>query len=55
MEFGERLAKLREEKGLTQEQLAGEMQVSRQTISDWESDNIDIDDETVQKFVAIST
>ncbi len=50
MKFGKKLANLREEKGLTQEELAGEFQVSRQTISDWESDKVDIDDETVAKI-----
>lgn len=38
MTLGERLQKLRKSKGLSQEQLAQILQVSRQTISKWESD-----------------
>ncbi|MDL2310405.1 helix-turn-helix domain-containing protein [Peptostreptococcaceae bacterium OttesenSCG-928-C18] len=34
--FGEKLRKLRSEKGITQEILAKEMNVTRQTISGWE-------------------
>lgn len=37
MKFNEKLLKLRKEKGLSQEELGMEMQVSRQTISKWES------------------
>ena len=37
MKFHEKLLKLRKEKGLSQEELGMEMQVSRQTISKWES------------------
>lgn len=37
MSFGEKLQKLRKRKGLSQEQLAQILQVSRQTISKWES------------------
>lgn len=37
MEFGERLKQLRQEKGLTQEQLAKEFYTSRQNISSWEN------------------
>ena len=38
MTFGEKLSKLRKEKGYTQEQLAERMAVSRQSVSKWESD-----------------
>ncbi len=38
MTFGEKLAKLRKEKNLTQEQLADILKVSRQSVSKWESD-----------------
>ena len=37
MEFNERLQELRKEKGLTQEELAGKLYVSRTAISKWES------------------
>ena len=37
MEFGEKLQELRKNKGLTQEELAEELYVSRTTISKWES------------------
>lgn len=36
MKFNEKLLKLRKEKGLSQEELGMEMQVSRQTVSKWE-------------------
>lgn len=38
MAFGERLANLRKAKGLSQEQLAEELDLTRQTISKWELD-----------------
>ena len=37
MKFNEKLLKLRKEKGLSQEELGMEMQVSRQTVSKWET------------------
>lgn len=37
MKFNEKLLKLRKEKGLSQEELGIEMQVSRQTVSKWEA------------------
>lgn len=39
MSFGENLRFLRTEAGLTQEQLAEEMEVTRQSVSKWESDS----------------
>ncbi len=36
MTFGEKLQKLRREKGLSQDQLAEELNVSRQAVSKWE-------------------
>lgn len=38
MTTGEKIARLRKEHGLTQEQLAEKMEVSRQSVSKWESD-----------------
>ena len=37
MNFNEKLLKLRKEKGLSQEELGMEIQVSRQTVSKWEA------------------
>lgn len=37
MKFNEKIFKLRKEKGLSQEELGMEMQVSRQTVSKWEA------------------
>lgn len=37
MQFGENVQFLRKQKGLTQEELAEQMAVSRQTVSKWES------------------
>ena len=38
MAFGERLQLLRRSSGLTQEQFAEQLQVSRQAVSKWEAD-----------------
>ena len=38
MSLGERLLDLRKKKGLSQEEIAGLLDVSRQTISKWETD-----------------
>ena len=38
MSFGERLYKIRKDAGISQEQLAEIMEVSRQSVSKWESD-----------------
>lgn len=37
MKFNEKLLSIRKKKGLSQEQLGMELQVSRQTISKWET------------------
>ncbi|UTY40069.1 helix-turn-helix domain-containing protein [Allocoprobacillus halotolerans] len=39
MSFGEKLQQLRKEKGLSQEDLAHQLNVSRQAVSKWESQN----------------
>lgn len=39
MTFGEKIQKLRKEKGFSQEELAENLEVSRQSISNWERDN----------------
>ena len=51
MEFNEKLQQLRKQKGLSQEELANRLNVSRQTISKWE-----IGDSTpdMEKLIAIS-
>ena len=38
MKFGEKLQKLRKEKGMSQEELAARLHVSRQAVSKWEND-----------------
>ena len=38
MKFGEKLQKLRRQAGLSQEELAGKLSVSRQAVSRWELD-----------------
>lgn len=37
MDLGEKIRKMRKEKNLSQEQLAEKLDVSRQTISNWEN------------------
>lgn len=37
MDFGEKLRLVRKERGITQEELAEQLQVSRQAISKWEA------------------
>ena len=52
MDFSERLLTLRKEMGLTQEQLAEKMNVSRQSISKWESGQAVPE---LEKIIALST
>ena len=51
MEFNNKLYELRKQKGLSQEELAGRLNVSRQTISKWEVGDSAPD---LEKLVAIS-
>lgn len=50
MTFGEKLNLLRKQKGMSQEQLASQLTVSRQAISKWELDNSLPDTENVIKL-----
>ncbi len=50
MSFGSNIGYLRKKKGITQEELAEKMYVSRQTISRWETDSVYPDVETVIKL-----
>lgn len=50
MSFGTNIGYLRKKKGITQEELAEQMYVSRQTISRWETDSVYPDVETVIKL-----
>ena len=47
MKFGEKLQKLRKQRGLSQEQLAAQLTVSRQAVSKWELDDTMPDTENV--------
>ena len=38
MNFGEQIKKLRKQKNLTQEQMASQLGISRQAVSNWEND-----------------
>lgn len=51
MEFNNKLYNLRKQKGLSQEELAGRLNVSRQTISKWEVGDSTPD---MEKLIAIS-
>lgn len=51
MEFNNRLYELRKQRGLSQEELAGKLKVSRQTVSKWENGESTPD---MEKLVAIS-
>lgn len=48
--FGEKLQKLRKKKGITQEQLAQELHVTRQAVSKWESDSTQPDLENIVRI-----
>lgn len=49
--FGENLYLLRKENKLTQEEIAATLNVTRQTISNWETDNVK---PTIDKVIALS-
>lgn len=51
MDFSEKLLNLRKANNMTQEQLAEKLDVSRQSISKWESGQVTPD---IEKIVAIS-
>lgn len=51
MEFNNRMYELRKQKGLSQEELASRLNVSRQTVSKWENGESSPD---MEKLVAIS-
>ena len=53
MSFGSNIGYLRKKQGITQEELAERMFVSRQTISRWETDSVYPDVETVIKLCEI--
>ncbi|MBQ7378860.1 MAG: helix-turn-helix transcriptional regulator [Clostridia bacterium] len=53
MSFGTNIGYLRKKKGITQEELAERMYVSRQTISRWETDSVYPDVETVIRLCEI--
>ncbi len=53
MKIGNKLNQLRKLSGMTQEQLAEKIKVSRQTISKWESDNTSPDLESIVKISKI--
>ena len=53
MKIGNKLNQLRKLSGMTQEQLAEKIDVSRQTISKWESDSTSPDLESIVKISRI--
>ena len=53
MSFGSNIGYLRKKKGITQEALAEQMYVSRQTVSRWETDSVYPDVETVIRLCEI--
>lgn len=50
---GKNIAKLRKERGLSQEQLAGELHVTRQAVSNWETGRSQPDLETLETLAGI--
>ena len=52
MTFGEKLKAIRKEKGYSQEEMAGLLDVSRQAVSKWESDR---GMPEIEKLLQIST
>ncbi len=53
MSFGSNIGYLRKKKGMTQEEFAERMYVSRQTVSRWETDSVYPDVETVIKLCEV--
>ena len=53
MSFGTNIGYLRKKKGMTQEEFAERMYVSRQTVSRWETDSVYPDVETVIKLCEV--
>ncbi len=50
MTFGQKLYTLREERGWSQDELAEKADVSRQTVSNWENDKVQIDAEKLKRL-----
>jgi len=48
--FGQKLYTLREERGWSQDELAEKADVSRQTVSNWENDKVQIDAEKLKRL-----
>lgn len=53
MTFGQKLYTLREERGWSQDELAEKAEVSRQTVSNWENDKVQIDAEKLKRLSEI--
>lgn len=53
MTFGQKLYTLREERGWSQDELAEKADVSRQTVSNWENDKVQIDAEKLKRLAEI--
>ena len=51
--FGQRLSRLRKEKGLTQEDIASRITISPQAVSKWENGNSEPDLDTLNKLADI--
>ena len=56
MTFGEKLKAIRKEKGYSQEEMAGLLNVSRQAVSKWESDRgVSFPDFTPKSLLSLLT
>lgn len=51
MKFGEKIIKLRKEKGLSQEEFGNKINVSRQAVSKWENGEVKPDTDKIQEIV----
>ena len=51
--LGQRIRNARKAKGMTQEQLASALYVSRQTVSGWENDRSEPDYETLMRIMEL--